>query len=76
LAKKAWTRYSDIDLAVRGIPVGLFYKAFAEAETLSGLYRLDLIDMDDCLAGVLEEIEREGVPIVSCSHCGERYFYR
>lgn len=63
LAKKAWTRYSDIDLAVRGIPAELYFKAFAEAETLSTLCPIDLIDLDDCLAGVIEEIEREGVPV-------------
>ena len=63
LAKKAWTRHSDIDLAVRGIPAKLFFKAYAEADELSGLCSLDLIDMDDCISNVITEIEREGVPI-------------
>jgi len=63
LVKKAWTRYSDIDFAVRGIPAELFFKAYAESEALSAFCPIDLIDMDDCLAGVIEEIEREGVPV-------------
>jgi predicted nucleotidyltransferase len=63
LAKKAWTNFSDIDLAVRGIPGDLFFRAFAEASSLSIPWTLDLIDMDDCFAEIIEEIEREGVSI-------------
>ena len=63
LAKKYWTRYSDIDIAERGIPSGLFFKAYLDAEALAGIYTIDLIDLKDCATDDISEIEREGVRV-------------
>jgi predicted nucleotidyltransferase len=63
LAKKYWTRNSDIDIAVRGVPAALFFRAFLDAETFAGSQTIDLVDLDDLPLESSREIEIEGVPV-------------
>lgn len=63
LAKKYWTRHSDIDIAFRGISSRLFFKAVVDAESLAGPHEIDLVDLDDCPVPERQEIERGGVQL-------------
>ena len=63
LAKRAWTRFSDIDIAVSGIPSALFFKAFAEVDALANQFRIDLLDLDDCGDEIKTHVENEGVAL-------------
>jgi len=54
---------SDIDLAVRGIPTGAFYRAYAAATAVSPQFDLDLIDLDACPQPLRETILKNGRPI-------------
>jgi predicted nucleotidyltransferase len=52
--------WSDIDLAVSGVPVELFYSAVAQITGISSIFRIDLVDMDDCRPGLKKVIEQAG----------------
>lgn len=61
LARRAdFTLYSDIDLAVRGIPSDRFLAAMDAVLTMDGEFKIDLVDLDFCLPAMREEIEKEG----------------
>lgn len=53
---------SDIDLAARGVPPGLFFRAGARLEALTA-FPVDLVDIDTCSPTLRESILREGVVI-------------
>ncbi len=53
---------SDIDLAVKGVPVAKFFRAWADAERHSE-FEMDLVDLSDCPERLEKEILREGVPL-------------
>lgn len=55
--------WSDIDLAVEGIPVSEFYRAVGVVSGLSTEFEIDLIDIDDCKATIRQVVEQEGVPL-------------
>ena len=64
LAHGAWFgAWSDIDIAVWGIPPDQFYKAVAAVTGISSEFEVDLIDPDVCRSAVRESIEREGVEL-------------
>lgn len=64
LAHEGWfTRWSDIDLAVWGIPAEQFYQAVSVATGLSEEFAVDLVDPDDCRPAIREAIEREGIEL-------------
>lgn len=52
--------WSDIDLAVEGISPKLFYSAVAVVTGLSPIFKIDLIDMDDCRPGLKKAVTIEG----------------
>ena len=54
---------SDIDLAVAGIPSEKFYQAVASVTGLSGEFKVDLVDIEDCLPQLRQVIESEGMPL-------------
>jgi len=56
-----YTRWSDIDLAVWGVPDSLFYKAVAEVISLDPDFKIDVVDPEDCGASLRKVIEEEGV---------------
>lgn len=54
---------SDIDLAVWGIPASEFYRAVAFATGLSKIWKVDLVDGDDCSETLSEVILKEGIEL-------------
>lgn len=56
-------KWSDIDLAVWGIKPADFFKAVAVATGFSGVFKVDLVDAEDCSKLLLEHILREGVEL-------------
>jgi predicted nucleotidyltransferase len=65
LAHKAWfTLWSDVDLAVWGIPPDRFYPAVAAVTELSSDVTIDLIDPEDaCRPSLRVAIERDGIEL-------------
>ena len=64
LAHQAWfSPWSDIDLAAWGIPDDQFYRAVAAVTGISPVFRVDLVDPEDCRPGVRRAIEREGIEL-------------
>ncbi|AYO29926.1 nucleotidyltransferase domain-containing protein [Biomaibacter acetigenes] len=64
LAKKEmFNPWSDIDIAVEGIPHELYYKAIAEVISLSPEYKIDIVDIWDCSPLFRENIQKEGILI-------------
>lgn len=59
----AFTRWSDIDLAVSGIAANEFYFAVAAISGLSPDFRIDLVDYDACDASLRLYIERDGAEL-------------
>jgi predicted nucleotidyltransferase len=59
-----YTRWSDIDLAVWGVPGSLFYKAVAEIISLDPDFKIDVVDPEDCGESLRKAIEEEGVVIL------------
>lgn len=58
-----YTSYSDIDLAVFGLPPERFYAAVAAVTGLSTDIRIDLVDAEQCSVALRQVIEREGVEL-------------
>ena len=59
----SFTRWSDVDLAVWGVPPERFYEAVAAVTGLSADILIDLIDAEQCSADLKEAVEREGVEL-------------
>jgi len=55
--------FSDIDLAVRGIPAVLYYRAVAAALDTAADVEIDVVDADSCGPALREVIEREGIEV-------------
>jgi predicted nucleotidyltransferase len=63
LARLEFSGHSDIDLAVWGIPPWQFYRAVAFASGFSKVWKVDLIDGEDCPESLLKNIEHEGTEL-------------
>ncbi len=64
LAHRSWfTSWSDIDLAVWGIPPDAFYRAVALVTRLSPEFEIDLVESAECRPALQRVIEREGVEL-------------
>ena len=64
LAKSdAFSQWSDIDIAVWGIPSDKYFRAVWEAEDISRLFDVDLVDFESCPALYREKIEGQAVRI-------------
>jgi predicted nucleotidyltransferase len=61
LARGEFSGRSDIDLAVRGVPPAEFYRAVAFASGYSRVWKVDLVDVEDCSEALRRNIEQEGV---------------
>jgi len=59
----AFSAWSDIDLAAWGIPPDKFFSAVAAITGLSLLFKIDLVEPDNCREAIKEAIYREGVEI-------------
>jgi predicted nucleotidyltransferase len=58
-----FTKWSDIDLAVWGIPDDSFYKAVAEMISLNSEINIDLVDPEVCGDDLKRAIEMEGLKV-------------
>lgn len=58
-----FNKWSDIDLAVWGIPPEMYFKAVAEVISLSSKFKIDIMDPEDCNASLRKMIEKEGIKI-------------
>lgn len=58
-----FNEWSDIDLAVWGIPPEMYFKAVAEVISLSSKFRIDIVDPKDCNDSLKKLIEKEGINI-------------
>ena len=59
-----FTKWSDIDLAVWGLPDTSYYKAVAELISLSDDFKIDVVDPDECSESLKTAIEKEGQKIL------------
>ena len=60
---RAFSIWSDIDLAAWGIAPGKFYKAVATVTGLSPDFKIDLVEPDTCSDRVRDSIKRNGIEI-------------
>ena len=63
LARGGYSRWSDIDLAVWGIPPVDFFKAVSFATGFSEIWKVDLVDGEDCSKGLHDVILKEGIEL-------------
>lgn len=56
-----FSEWSDIDIAVWGIKPELYYKAVARIISLSPIFKIDVVDPEDCQESLKEIIEKEGI---------------
>ena len=61
LARGDFSKWSDIDMAVRGIPSTDFYRAVAFASGFSKGWKIDLVDTADCSEDLQGIILKEGI---------------
>lgn len=59
----SFTLWSDIDLAVFGVPADRYYAAVAAIIGLSAEFKVDLIDAEACKASLREAIDRDGIAL-------------
>ncbi len=58
-----FTKWSDIDIAAGGILPSRFYAAVAAITGISEIFRVDLIDLENCSPSLKEAISRESIPL-------------
>lgn len=58
-----FTRWSDIDLAVRGINPERFFAAFGAIERIDVNFKIDLVELETCPPALLKSIEKDGKPL-------------
>jgi uncharacterized protein len=58
-----FTPWSDIDLAVRGIPPEKFFAAFGAIEHIDVNFKIDLVELETCPPALLKSIEKDGKPL-------------
>jgi predicted nucleotidyltransferase len=58
-----FTRWSDIDLAVRGIDPDKFFAAFGAVERIDVGFQVDLVELENCRPAMRQSIETEGTPL-------------
>ncbi len=63
LDKNAFDMSSDIDLAVMGVPDGIFYKALGSITEVVFPFNVDLVDINDCSESLKKVIESEGIQL-------------
>ncbi len=61
--RSSFNRWSDIDLAVEGVPDEIFYSAVGAVIGLSTEFKVDLVDIKDCGSSLRNTIEMEGIII-------------
>lgn len=61
--RTGFTRWSDIDLASRGIPSDRYLTAMDTVLHLSPDFKIDLVELETCLPALRKSIEIEGKPL-------------
>ena len=61
--RSLFTRWSDVDLAVWGVPPEQFYEAVAAVTSLHVGIPVDLVDAEQCNEDLKKTIEQEGVEL-------------
>ena len=59
----AFSKWSDIDIAVWGIPNDKYFRAASVASDISGLFKVDLVDFESCKGLFRERIQSQLTPI-------------
>lgn len=59
---RRFTRRSDLDLAVEGLPPRRYFGALAQAQDMT-TFPLDLLSVETALDYMRESVQREGVPL-------------
>lgn len=60
---EAFSNWSDIDIAVWGIPNDKYFRASSIASNISGLFKVDLVDFESCKGIFRERIQSQLIPI-------------
>ena len=63
LSRDDFHRWSDIDLAVWGVPSAAYCRAVAFSSGFSELFKVDLVDAEDCSESLRQHILNEGVEL-------------
>ena len=58
-----FSKWSDIDIAVWGIPSDRYFRAVWKAEEISGLFKIDLVDFERSKGLFRERIQHQLIPI-------------
>jgi uncharacterized protein len=58
-----FSQWSDIDLAVWGIPSTDYFKAVAYTSGYSNIFKVDLVDAEDCSQSLLQHITQYGIEL-------------
>jgi predicted nucleotidyltransferase len=58
-----FSQWSDIDLAVWGISTSDYFKAVAYASGYSSIFKVDLVDAEDCSQSLLQHITQHGIEL-------------
>ena len=56
---ESFSKWSDIDIAVWGIPNDKYFRASSIASDISGLFKVDLVDFESCKGLFRERIQRQ-----------------
>lgn len=64
LAERDWfSKQSDIDIAVWGIPSNSYFSAVAETISLSREFKIDLVRFESCKGAFRKQVQGQAVPI-------------
>ena len=61
--EKSFAKWSDIDIAVWGIPSEMYFRASSKASDISGLFKVDLVEYEKCKGIFRERIQKQLAPI-------------
>ena len=61
--RESFSKWSDINIAVSGIPNDKYFRAVWEVENISRLFEIDLVDFESCHGLLRERIESQAVSI-------------
>lgn len=67
--KDSFSKWSDIDIAVWGIPAENYLRALSEAENVSRLFKVDLIEFENCSGLFRDRVSSQAIRIAK----GETY---
>ena len=60
---ESFSKWSDIDIAVWGLPNDKYFRASSVASDISGLFKVDLVDFESCKGVFRERIQSQLTPI-------------